>query len=85
MTPAEYLQKLFDYLKIAAQKNRSNLAKMFDDQTQSGVVDNDIIKELNRRLAKDPQYQLPDGFSKVVEKEIVNVYKIPQYFPIEPC
>lgn len=48
-------------------------------------MDNDLIKELNRRLAKDPQYQLPDGFTKVVEKEIVNVYKIPEYFPIEKC
>ena len=56
MTPAEYLQRLFDHLRAAAQKNRSNLAKLFEDQTQSGVVDNDLIKELNRRLAKNPQY-----------------------------
>ena len=40
------------------------------------------MAELNRRLAIDPHYQLPDGFSKVTEKEITNVYTIPSYFPI---
>jgi hypothetical protein len=48
----------------------------------SGVVDNNMIIELNKRLAKDPSYQLPEGYQKVTEKEIENRYVIPAYFPI---
>ena len=28
----------------------------------SGVMDNKLIAELNRRLAIDPDYKLPDGY-----------------------
>ncbi len=92
MTPSEYLQKLFDHFRTAATKSGSNLLKLFqasiasDDPGQtllvSGVVDNNLIAELNKRLAVDPEYKLPDGFVKVTEKEIGNRYHIPDYFPI---
>lgn len=46
-------------------------------------MDNKLLAELNRRLSQDPTYQLPEGYSKVVEKEIENKYAIPDYFPIK--
>lgn len=85
MTPVEYLKKLFETFT----KSNSNLGKLFipgnaeEGQLHSGVVDNKLLAELNRRLSQDPSYALPDGFSKVIEREIENKYVIPTYFPIK--
>ena len=46
------------------------------------VGDPKLIQELNRRLTRDPTYKLPDGYTKVVEKEVINSYVIPAYFPV---
>jgi len=65
MTPAEYLQKLFEHFRNAATKTGSNLVKLFQAAAHedpnsslvvSGVLDNNMIMELNKRLAKDPNY-----------------------------
>lgn len=48
----------------------------------SGILDNQLITELNRRLMHDPEYKLPDGYVKVTEKAIENRYVIPDYFPL---
>ncbi len=48
----------------------------------SGVLDNQLIAELNKRLAVDPEYKLPDGYVKVTEREIENSYFIPAWVPI---
>lgn len=40
-------------------------------------MDNKLIAELNKRLAIDPEYKLPEGYQKVTEREIVTTYVIP--------
>ena len=68
MTPAEYLQKLFEHFRQVLTKTNSSLAKLFQAGTAeegvlvSGILDNQLIAELNRRLLQDPSYQLPDGY-----------------------
>jgi hypothetical protein len=54
-----------------------------DPLVVSGVLDNKMIMELNKRLARDPTFQLPEGYQKVTEKEIENKYTIPAYFNIK--
>ena len=49
----------------------------------SGVMDNKLIAELNRRLAMDSEYKLPDGYQKITEREMVTTYTIPKYFDIK--
>lgn len=88
LPPSDYLNRLFEHFRAAALKSGSNLSKLFQATTNedgilvSGVMDNKLIAELNRRLAIDPNMKLPDGYQKVTEREIVTVYTIPQYFPI---
>lgn len=85
MAPVEYLNKLFDQFS----KSNSNIGKLFqsgnaeEGNLTSGVVDNKVLAELNRRLSQDPTYHLPDGYSKVIEREIENKYRLPDYFPIK--
>eukprot|EP00347_Sterkiella_histriomuscorum_P016192 403354133 len=82
MSPAEYLQRLFDHFKTISQKIGSNNAKLFEDPSQYNIGDQKMLIELNKRIQKDPSYPLPDGFQKKVDKEVVNNYSIPAGFPI---
>jgi len=56
MTPGEYLQRLFDHFRQAAAKTGSNILRLFQAAGQeeplmvSGVLDNKLLAELNRRL-----------------------------------
>jgi hypothetical protein len=71
MTPVEYLKKLFDTF---AQTKGNNLGRLFQPSNEeegsltSGIADNKLLAELNKRLAQDPSYQLPEGYTKVTEK-----------------
>lgn len=50
-------------------------AKLFEDpDLATAIGDTSLIQELNRRLANNPTIELPPGFTKVVEKDVVNVY-----------
>lgn len=88
MTPAEYLQTLFEQFAKASQT--SNMAKLFQNALSqeegnnvSAVLDNALIDELNRRIDKDPNYKLPEGYVKVTEKTMESKFVIPEYFPIK--
>ena len=88
MTPAEYLQTLFEQFAKASQT--SNMAKLFQNALSaeegnnvSGVLDNALVDELNRRIDKDPNYKLPEGYVKVTEKAMESKFVIPEYFPIK--
>jgi hypothetical protein len=88
LPPSEYLNRLFEHFRAASIKSGSNLSKLFqaagneDGLLVSGVLDNKLIAELNRRLALDPSLKLPDGYQKVTEKEMITSYTIPKYFQI---
>ena len=68
LPPSDYLNRLFEHFKAAALKSGSNLSKLFqavnaeDGLLLSGVMDNQLIAELNKRLAIDPDYKIPDGY-----------------------
>ena len=68
LPPSEYLNRLFEHFRAASIKSGSNLSKLFqaagneDGLLVSGVLDNKLIAELNRRLALDPSLKLPDGY-----------------------
>jgi hypothetical protein len=83
LTPSEYLQKLMDYFKKAVIKTQNNIGKLFEDPTlTSAVTDTVFLSELNKRLAADPLLKLPEGFLKVIERDVVNHYIIPKVFKI---
>ena len=72
------LLKLFE--KSALQRGES--ITLFENPDHTILADNDIIKELNKILKKNPNHPLPDGFKKVKIKEYKSVYKVPEYMPI---
>jgi hypothetical protein len=40
------------------------------DEPDPGVGDRDVVRELNEALATDPDIEMPEGYKKVVEREI---------------
>jgi hypothetical protein len=57
--------------------------KLFENPDVATIGDTSVIVELNKRLAQNSNYKIPEGFLKVAEKEVISVYKIPDYFPVK--
>lgn len=43
---------------------------LFDDPDSTYVGEKEIIKNLNEKLEKDPNYILPEAYKKIYEKEL---------------
>ena len=51
---------------------------LYEDPDAPGIgVDVKLIKALNDKLAKDPQYPIPEGFMKQLERTPIFNYVIP--------
>jgi len=72
------LLKLFE--KSALQRGES--IKLFENPDHTIIADNDVIKELNRVLKKNPDHPMPEGFKKIKIKEYKSEFKVPEYMPI---
>ena len=81
LSPAVSVKMLFDiFRKSSAEKGVST---KFYDEPDPGVGDRDVVKRLNILLEKDENIPLPEGYKKVVEKDIELVYGIPEIFGFE--
>jgi len=72
------LLKLFE--KSALQRGESTT--LFENPDHTIIADNDVLKEINRLLKRNPDTPMPDGFKKIKIKEYKSIYKIPDYMPI---
>lgn len=52
---------------------------MFDDPDAISISDPDLLIALNKKLEKDPDYPVPEGFTKWKEKTILYQYGAPEY------
>ena len=50
---------------------------LYEDPDATSVADAKLIKALNEKLARDPNYPVPEGFMKQLEKTPVYEYVIP--------
>ncbi len=84
--PVEYLQKLFDHMKKVAIMTGNNQSKIFEDNQfsqkvwglgGSALTDAKLLSELQNRVDHQKDYKLPEGYTKVIEKEMVSTYKVP--------
>ena len=42
-----------------------------------------MLAELNRKISNDPNFKLPEGYTKIVDKEVLSNYKIPDFIPMK--
>lgn len=64
-----------------ATRERGHSTLLFDnsDVSQLSKKDQETLKQLNEKLAEDPEVPLPEGFSKVRERVSECDYSIPDY------
>ena len=61
--------------KVTKAKGQSTI--LYEDPDISTIGDQDILRELNRRIKENPDCILPEGYYKVSEKDQVFKYEIP--------
>lgn len=73
--PGAYLLALIEQF----QRSQSKVVPAsFYTEPDYGVGDKDIIKALNARIKHDPNMEMPEGYKKIQEKDVMIVYKVPK-------
>lgn len=73
--------KLISSFREAA-KSKGQSTVLYDETDVSTLGDKKILDELNRRLKVNPSYALPEGYTKVVEKDFTYEYTLPKYYKV---
>ena len=60
-----------------SEKKRGVNTVLYDDPHSTTMADRELLKEFNEKLKKDPDYNLPDGFKVIQQKEFEIEYKQP--------
>jgi len=81
LTPAETLTKLITFFEESA-RSRGQSTLLYEDPDASSLGDKKVIDELNRRIKANPNYPLPEGYTKAVEKDFEYQYSILEYLEI---
>jgi hypothetical protein len=79
--PIESVKALLKLFEKSALQRGENI-KLFENPDYTIIADNDVIKELNKALKRNPEIPMPDGFKKVKIKDYKSEYKVPEYMQI---
>ena len=50
---------------------------LYENLEASSLGDPEVIEELEQRLMQNPHYPLPEGYKRIVQKEVIEEYEIP--------
>ena len=73
----ESLKALLDQWEQAT-RDRGKSTTLFEDPEQSSFADKELIAALDKKLAVDPSYPVPEGFRKQIEKVPLYKYSLPE-------
>lgn len=77
----EMLLKLIQHNERATRlKGQSTI--LYEDPDISTIGDQEMLKEMNKRIKDNSDYILPEGYYKVQEKDQVFKYEIPEYMAV---
>lgn len=68
LSPPEMVLKLIQYFEKAT-RSRGQSTLLYEDPDITTIGDQELLKEMNKRIKDNPDYILPENFFKVVEKE----------------
>lgn len=54
-----------------------------DYQEIKSARDREYLAIMAEKVEQDPNYVVPKGFKKVVERRVVDVYKVPESLPMK--
>lgn len=61
-----------------ATKERGKNTQLYEDPDLSIFADKELISALEKKVIEDPNYPVPEGYRKVVEKIPIYTYKLPE-------
>ena len=79
MTLPQMVQALLKQFEGSTKAHGQSIM-LYEDPDTTSIGDNDLLKEMNKRLKENPDYPVPDGYLKVSEKEQVFEYLVPEEF-----
>lgn len=79
--PKEQLMKLIQHFEKAT-RSRGQSTLLYEDPDTTTIGDQDLLREMNRRVKENPDFILPEGYYKVIEREQVYNYVLPDYLDI---
>jgi len=59
-----------------AAKLKGENTLLYEEPDTTAFGDKDLLKELNKVIKKSPEYPLPEGYHKVIEKEVLFEHKL---------
>jgi len=77
----KHLELMIEKMKKEASLKGQNTI-IYDDPDAISISDSDLLIALNKKLEKDPEYPVPEGFTKWKEKTINYSYGVPEYMNI---
>lgn len=77
----KHLELLVEKMKKEATTKGQNTI-LFDDPDAISISDPDLLIALNKKLESDPDYPVPEGFTKWKEKTISYNYGVPDYLDL---
>jgi hypothetical protein len=80
LPPVLSLMKLIEFMKEMYRSNKLS-TEMFEDDPGSG--DKDVVRRLNAYLVNDPNTPMPDGYKRVVDRDIEIRYEVPDTASME--
>ena len=74
----ELIRAFFSQMEKTAKENKESML-LFEDPDLTVMADPELLKALNKKLAENPDYPVPEGFKKVKELTLVSNYEVPKF------
>jgi len=76
--PLKSLECMLEKMKAEVKKKKGNTI-LYEDPEATAITDVELVKALNEKISEDPDYPVPEGFQKKVEKTLIYTYGAPDY------
>ncbi|OMJ86867.1 hypothetical protein SteCoe_11498 [Stentor coeruleus] len=81
LPPVVSIKLLLDHMKNSL-KSKGFSTELYDEP-DPGTGDKDVVKSLNKMLAKDPNIIIPEGYKRIVEKDVKVTFQVPDCLNIK--
>jgi hypothetical protein len=80
LPPVVSIKLFIDFMR--EQVRAKGMSTELFDEPDPGTGDKDVVRSLNKLLAKDPNTQLPEGYKKITDKDLKVTFKVPKELKI---
>ena len=82
LPPVVSLRYFLNFIRDS-MKSRGENTEVFDEP-DPGTGDKDVVRSLNKLLAKDPKTAIPEGYEKITDKEVRVFFSAPRTLGLPP-